>query len=59
LNSLLNIVRLPAHFPNKQTVMTMTDNFAKNEDWPEDGSLLLRWFRRTKPYILETDLQLW
>ena len=44
-NSLLNVVRLPSLFPDKKTLASVTDGYAKNENWPTDGSVVFRWFR--------------
>ncbi len=43
-NSLLNVVRLPRTFPNKDTLASVTDAFAQNENWPTDGTISFRWF---------------
>ncbi|WP_088255568.1 hypothetical protein [Fimbriiglobus ruber] len=55
-NSLLNIVRLPAVFPDKATLVTTLDGYATNENWPTDGSLPFRWLGN--PYFSQADLDL-
>ena len=55
-NSLLNIVRFPAVFPDKATLMSTLDGFADNENWPTDGTLPFRWFGN--PTFATADLEL-
>lgn len=55
-NSLLNIVRLPAVFPDKAALAATLDSFAANENWPTDSSIPFRWFGN--PHFSQADLVL-
>ena len=58
-NSLLNIVMLPATFPDKATLANTLDGFATHENWPTDNSIPFRWFGNTKFSSADLDLPLW
>lgn len=58
-NSLLNVVRLPAQFPDKATLANLTDAFAQNENWPTDGTIPFRWFGNSTFRAQDLDLPLW
>ena len=58
-NGLLNIVRHPAQFPDKTTLVSVLDGFAQNQNWPTDGSLPLRWFGNSTFSPKDLDLPLW
>jgi hypothetical protein len=58
-NSLLNIVRLPAVFPDKDTLAATLDGFAANQNWPTDGSIPFCWFGNAQFSPRELDLPLW
>jgi hypothetical protein len=59
MNSLLNIVRLPAVFPDKATLANTLDGFAANENWPTDGSIPFRWFGNAQFSQADLDITLW
>jgi len=58
-NSLLNIVTLPAVFPDKNTLAATLDGFATNQNWPTNGSIHFRWFGNTQFTPADLDLPLW
>jgi len=58
-NSLLNIVTLPAVFPDKNTLAATLDGFATNQNWPTDGSIPFRWFGNAQFTQADLDLPLW
>jgi hypothetical protein len=58
-NSLLNIVRFPSVFPDKDTLAATLDDYADNENWPTDGSLPFRWFGNAHFSNQDLDLPLW
>lgn len=58
-NSLLNIVTLPAVFPDKDTLAATLDGFAANQNWPTDGSIPLRWFGNAQFSPADLNLPLW
>ena len=58
-NSLLNIVRLPAVFPDKATLAGTLDGYAYNENWPTDGSLPFGWFGNPQFSQADLNLPLW
>lgn len=58
-NSLLNIVTLPAVFPDKAALAATLDGFAANENWPTDGSIPFRWFGNPQFNQADLDLPLW
>ena len=59
LNSLLNIVNLPALFPTKDAMIAVADGYAANENWPTDGSVPFRWLGNSTFTAAELDLPLW
>lgn len=58
-NSLLNIVRLPAVFPDKDTLAATLDSFAANGNWPTDGSIPFHWFGNPQFSQADLDIPLW
>lgn len=58
-NSLLNIVTLPAVFPDKNTLAATLDGFATNQNWPTYGSIPFRWFGNAQFTQADLDLPLW
>ena len=58
-NSLLNIVTLPAVFPDKDTLAATLDGFATNQNWPTDGSIPFRWVGNAQFTQEDLDLPLW
>lgn len=58
-NSLLNIVTLPAVFPDKDTLAATLDGFAANQNWPTDGSISFRWFGNAQFTQGDLELSLW
>ncbi len=56
VNSLMNIVNSPAMFPDKDTMIAITDGYAEKENWPTDGSVQFRWIGN--PYFNPKDLNL-
>lgn len=58
-NSLLNIVKLPAVFPDKNTLAATLDGFATNQNWPTNGSIPFRWFGNSQFTQADLNIPLW
>ncbi len=58
-NTLLNVVVNRDKFPTKDDMVTVLDDWAANENWPEDGSFTLRWIGNTTFNPKALDIPLW
>jgi hypothetical protein len=54
--SLLNIVTLPAVFPDKNTLATTLDGFATSQNWPTNA---FRWFGNPQFSQADLNIPLW
>lgn len=59
VNSLTNIINLPAMFPDKDAMIAITDGYAENENWPIDGSVPFRWIGNPNFNPADVNLHLW
>ncbi len=59
MNALLNVVRLPKVFPNKDQLASILDGFADKENWPTDGSISFAWFGNPDFDAKDLALELW
>lgn len=59
MNSLLNIVLNPQRFPKKDSMITIVDDFAQNENWESDATIKLRWISKQIADSKDLNLPLW